>query len=144
MPPLRDRRGDVMLLANHFLKIFSGQHNKQIKGFSVAAMELVLKYPFPGNVRELENAVERAVVMGKGDEVQPWDLPEEIHSDTLKAINEIENYENLSKAIKDFERQYIIKALDETKGNRSLAAKMLGVSRKTLWEKCKVLEIEKS
>ena len=144
LPPLRDRRGDVMLLANHFLKIFSGQQNKTIKGFSVEAMEMVLKYPFPGNVRELENAVERAVVMGKGEEVQPWDLPEEINSEALKAINEIENYENLSKAIKDFERQYIIKALDETKGNKSLAAKMLGVSRKTLWEKCKVLEILKN
>lgn len=144
LPPLRDRRGDVMLLANHFLKIFSVQHNKTIKGFSVEAMEMVLKYPFPGNVRELENAVERAVVMGKGEEVQSWDLPEEINSEALKAINEIENYENLSKAIKDFERQYIIKVLDETKGNRSLAAKMLGVSRKTLWEKCKVLEILKN
>ncbi len=144
LPPLRDRRGDVMLLANHFLKIFSAQHNKTIKGFSVEAMEMVLKYPFPGNVRELENAVERAVVMGKGEEVQSWDLPEEINSEALKAINEIENYENLSKAIKDFERQYIIKVLDETKGNRSLAAKMLGVSRKTLWEKCKVLEILKN
>jgi len=144
LPPLRDRRGDVMLLANHFLKIFSVQHNKTIKGFSVEAMEMVLKYPFPGNVRELENAVERAVVMGKGEEVQSWDLPEEINSEALKAINEIENYENLSKAIKDFERQYIIKVLDETKGNRSLAAKLLGVSRKTLWEKCKVLEILKN
>ena len=144
LPPLRDRRGDVMLLANHFLKIFSAQHNKTIKGFSMEAMEMVLKYPFPGNVRELENAVERAVVMGKGEEVQSWDLPEEINSEALKAINEIENYENLSKAIKDFERQYIIKVLDETKGNRSLAAKLLGVSRKTLWEKCKVLEILKN
>jgi len=144
LPPLRERRGDIMLLANHFLKLFSEQHNKPIKGFSVDAMEMVLKYPFPGNVRELENAVERAVVMGKSEEIHPWDLPDEINSEAARVIGEVENYENLSKAIKDFERQYIVKVLDETKGNRSLAAKMLGVSRKTLWEKCKVLEIGKN
>ncbi len=144
LPPLRERRGDIMLLANHFLKYFAEQHKKPIKGFAIEAMEKLLKYPFPGNVRELENAVERAVVMGKGEEIQPWDLPEEINADAFKVMNEMESYENLSKAIKDFERQYITKVLEETKGNKSLAAKLLGVSRKTLWEKCKVLEILKN
>ncbi len=145
LPPLRDRKGDVMLLANHFLKYFASQHKKNIRGFSVEAMELLLKYPFPGNVRELENTVERAVVLGKGDEIQPWDLSEDITSisDCLKVIENIQSYEHLSKAIKDFERQYITKVLEETKGNKGLAAKLLGVSRKTLWEKCKLLEIMK-
>ncbi|MBI5588175.1 MAG: sigma-54-dependent Fis family transcriptional regulator [Deltaproteobacteria bacterium] len=145
LPPLRDRKGDVMLLANHFLKYFAAQHKKSIKGFSVDAMELLLKYPFPGNVRELENTLERAVVLGKGEEIHPWDLAEDINnlSDCLKVIENIRSYENLSKAIKDFERQYITKVLEETKGNKGLAAKLLGVSRKTLWEKCKLLEIMK-
>lgn len=145
LPPLRDRKGDVMLLANHFLRYFASQHKKTIKGFSVDAMELLLKYPFPGNVRELENTIERAVVLGKGDEVHAWDLSEDITnlSDCLKVIENIQSYENLSKAIKDFERQYITRVLEETKGNKGLAAKLLGVSRKTLWEKCKLLEIMK-
>lgn len=146
LPPLRERQGDIMLLANHFLKYFAEQHKKQLKGISIEAMELLLKYPFPGNVRELENTIERAIVMGKSDEVQPWDLPEEITNagECFKVIqNNIQSYENLSKAMKDFERQYIAKVLEETKGNKSLAAKLLGVSRKTLWEKCKVLEIVK-
>ena len=146
LPPLRERQGDIMLLANHFLKFFAEQHKKQLKGISIEAMELLLKYPFPGNVRELENTIERAIVMGKSDEVQPWDLPEEITNaaECFKVIqHNIQSYENLSKAMKDFERQYIAKVLEETKGNKSLAAKLLGVSRKTLWEKCKVFDIVK-
>ncbi|HAO94335.1 MAG: hypothetical protein A2X93_09895 [Deltaproteobacteria bacterium GWC2_56_8] len=146
LPPLRERQGDIMLLANHFLKFFAEQHKKQLKGISIEAMELLLKYPFPGNVRELENTIERAVVMGKSDEVQPWDLPEEITNaaECFKVIqHNIQSYENLSKAMKEFERQYIAKVLEETKGNKSLAAKLLGVSRKTLWEKCKVFDIVK-
>ena len=67
LPPLRERQGDIMLLANHFLKYFAEQHKKQLKGISIEAMELLLKYPFPGNVRELENTIERAIVMGKSD-----------------------------------------------------------------------------
>lgn len=146
LPPLRERKGDIMLLANHFLNYYSGLCKKQVKGFSVDAVEALIKYPFPGNVRELEHAVERAVVMGKGEEIQPWDLPEEIGSsnlsDCLKVFRSGEGgYENLTKAMKDFEKKYIIKVLEETNGNKTLAAKLLGVSRKTLWEKCKLLEI---
>jgi DNA-binding NtrC family response regulator len=85
------------------------------------------------------------VVLGKSEEIQPWDLSEDITSlsDCLKVIENIQSYEHLSKAIKDFERQYITRVLEETKGNKGLAAKLLGVSRKTLWEKCKLLEIMK-
>ncbi len=146
LPPLRERKGDIILLANHFLNYYSGLCKKQVKGFSVEAVEALIKYPFPGNVRELEHAVERAVVMGKGEEIQPWDLPEEIGNsnlnDCLKAFQSGQGgYENLTKAMKDFERKYIIKVLEETNGNKTLAARLLGVSRKTLWEKCKLLEI---
>jgi two-component system response regulator HydG len=144
LPPLRERKGDIMLLSNHFLKYYAGLYNKNVTGFSAAAMELLLKHPFPGNVRELEHAVERAVVMGRGEQVLPGDLPEEIVGDLgdcLKAIRSVQSHERLTKAIRDFEKQYIMKVLEETKGNKTLAAKLLGVSRKTLWEKCKMLEI---
>lgn len=145
LPPLRERTGDTLLLANHFLKSFREQNNKRIKGFSIEAQELLLNYPFPGNVRELENAIERAVVLAKGDEIKGWDLTEEINnSQGFKSIGNINGCERLSKATRDFERQYILKVLEETKGNKGLAAKLLGVSRKTLWEKCKTLDIMKS
>ncbi|CAG1065325.1 Regulatory protein AtoC [uncultured bacterium] len=144
LPPLRDRKGDILLLANHFLKYYAGLYKKSVTGFSVEAMELLLKHPFPGNVRELEHAVERAVVMGRGEEVVPADLPEEIGGDPgerLQAIQGVSSHERLTKAMREFERQYIISVLDEAKGNKTLAAKLLGVSRKTLWEKCKMLQI---
>lgn len=147
LPPLRERKGDVMLLANHFLNYFSEHYKKNIKGFSIDAVELLLQYPYPGNVRELENIVERAVVMSKGDEIHPWDLSEEVNNnnigDCFKVLQNIQSYEHLTKVMRDFEKQYITKVLEETKGNKTLAAKLLGVSRKTLWEKCKLLEIIK-
>jgi len=145
LPPLRERKGDIVMLANHFLGYYSSLYKKNVKSFSADALELLLKHPFPGNVRELEHAVERAVVMGKSDEVQPWDLPDEISganlSDCLKAFHNGNSYEHLTKAMKDFERRYIAKVLEETKGNKTMAAKLLGVSRKTLWEKCKLLDM---
>jgi DNA-binding NtrC family response regulator len=158
LPTLKERRGDILLLANHFLNIFSEQNRKPVKNFSTEAQEYLLKHPFPGNVRELENAVERAVVLSRGEEIQPWDLCEELGTDLGAApggmdgampgampgaIDDTGGPHRLSKATKDFERRYIIKVLEETKGNKSLAAKLLGVSRKTLWEKCKMLDIIK-
>ena len=84
--------------------------------------------------------------MGKSEEVRASDLPEEISgadglNDCLKALQDRGGYEKLTAAIKDFEKRYIARVLEETKGNKTLAAKVLGVSRKTLWEKCKLLEI---
>jgi DNA-binding NtrC family response regulator len=144
LPPLRERKDDILLLANHFLKYFSELYKKPAKNFTIEAKEALLKYPFPGNVRELENSIERAVVLGRGEDIQPWDLSEEMTGSlggAIKAIHNIQGHDNLSKALKEFEKQYITRVLDETKGNKSLAAKLLGVSRKTLWEKCKILEI---
>jgi len=144
LPPLRERKGDIMLLADHFLKYYAAQYRKNITGFSAGAMELLMRHPFPGNVRELEHAVERAVVMGRHDEVVPADLPEEIGGgvdERLEAIQNVQGHERLTKAMREFERQYIMRVLEEANGNKTLAAKLLGVSRKTLWEKCKMLEI---
>lgn len=146
LPPLRDRKEDILLLADHFLDYYSSQYSKPKRHFSTGAKEFLLKHPFPGNVRELENAVERAVVLSKGDEVEPWDLSEEAEeemNDCFKVMRKIKGTggAQLQTAMKEFEKQYIIKVLEEAKGNKSLAAKLLGVSRKTLWEKCKVLEI---
>jgi len=144
LPPLRERKEDVLLLAGHFLAYYTGQYGKSEKRFSADAEEFLLKHPFPGNVRELENAVERAVVLSKGAEIQPWDLSEEVDgdlNDCFKVMRNLKGDPGLSRAIKEFERHYISKVLKEAKGNKTLAAKLLGVSRKTLWEKCKGLDI---
>ncbi len=143
LPPLRERTGDALLLANHFLKRLAKQNNKDIKGLSIEAQEMLVRYSFPGNVRELENAIERAVVLAKGTEIASWDLTDEINGGLDPAFGPMGNtngWERLAKVTKDFEREYIRKVLEETKGNKGLAAKLLGVSRKTLWEKCKAFE----
>lgn len=140
LPSLKERREDVLLLAEHFLKKFSTRGNKPIHRLSLETKELLLKYNFPGNVRELENAIERAVTLGMDEEINPWNLPEDIYGGNnellLHPIHTV-GHENLSKAREGFERQYILKVLEETKGNKILAATVLGISRKTLWEKCK-------
>lgn len=145
IPPLRERPEDILLLLNHFLRYFTEHYKKPASGFSVEAREILFKHRWPGNVRELENMVERAVVMARSEEIQPWDLPDEVRGLSADAFRGQvkcgDGYGHLSKAIKDFEKNYILKVLEETKGNKGLAAKMLGVSRKTLWEKCKALEI---
>lgn len=145
LPPLRDRREDILVLADHFMHIYSKQMNKQIKELSPEVRELLLKYSFPGNVRELENAMERAVTLCKGEEIQIWDLPEEISS--LKAFveKELDKMRDLkpepslflSNVLSTIERQYIVRVLEWTKGDLTNAAAILGMSRKTLWEKRK-------
>ncbi|MFA7361236.1 MAG: sigma-54 dependent transcriptional regulator [Candidatus Kapaibacterium sp.] len=129
LPPLRERKDDISLLANHFLKKYSELTNKKVTGFSDSAMDFLLKYDFPGNVRELENTIERAIVMGKGNLIQLDDLNLESNGDTygieLDALGSLE----------DVERKYIIKVLVENKWNISKCAEILGVERVTLYNK---------
>ncbi len=142
LPPLRDRKDDVLLLADHFLKSFALQNGKSIKGFSTDAREALLKYSYPGNIRELVNAVERAVVLARGSEVELRELPDDIVPSVEVPGESVEpGCGKLSLGVKDFERRCILKALSEAEGNKSLAARLLGISRKTLWEKCKAHEI---
>ena len=138
LPALRDRKEDVLLLMDHFLKVYSKQMSKPFKGICLEARECILKYDFPGNIRELENAIKRAVTLSRDKEIQPWDLPEDICTICRESasMGEKLNYsETLPTAISLFEKQYILRVLEETKGNKTLASKVLGISRKTLWEK---------
>lgn len=137
IPPLRDRREDIPLLAQHFLKMFSEKNNREIKGFTPQAMDIFLKYSWPGNVRELMNAVERGVVLAQTEY-----LDERVLSIAAK-VEEFEA-EMISKngipgdiPLDEIERVAILKALDLAEGNKSEAARRLGITRQTLLKKLK-------
>ncbi len=135
LPPLRDRREDIPLLAAHFLKRYCDQENKQIEGIHPDALELMMAYHWPGNVRELENAIERAVVLASGTEVTAKELPPAVRSIGEKKIYESDN--TLSKWIENLEEKALRDALLENEGNISKTAKKLGIGRATIYRKAK-------
>ena len=128
IPPLRERREDIIPLAEHFLKVFSREMHKPIEGFSREAKQLLLSYDWPGNVRELQNAVERAVVLTRYNFIMPEDLPIARTSDSDRVQ---------SLRLEDVERAHIKKVLEMTEYNISRAAELLGIHRNTLREKMK-------
>ena len=137
MPPLRDRKEDIPLLIDHFIEEFSIKRGTPLS-LSPEAMITMLNYNFPGNVRELKNIIERASVLAPKCVITLADLPSDLR-DTL------ENRSNpvpLSTALARTEKQCILNALTATEGNRTKAADMLGISRKNLWEKMKLRNIE--
>ena len=145
LPPLRERREDILLLADHFISKFSKKMGKEITGLSEESKALLLKYPFPGNIRELENMLERAIALIRGKVIQAEDLPEEVCGQTsvIQTLCEkIRGSKPLATAVNLFEKEYIQGVLEKTKGKKGQAAELLGISRKTLWEKIKGLEIE--
>lgn len=134
VPPLRERRDDILLLAHHFLRKYQQETAKTIKGISESALALFLEYSWPGNVRELENAIERAVILACGDQITLDDLPPTLtgsrgdYSTSEKALERLLSLEEL-------ERQYITRILEQTGGNKYKAAQILGIDRKTLYRK---------
>jgi two-component system response regulator HydG len=141
IPPLRERREDIPLLAAYFLEKIAGKMKKVLRGFSPDAQLLLMRYPYPGNVRELENAIQRAVALAEGDVIRPEDLPprmREIETKRLegpKTATEIQDGLTLAEV----EAIYIRRALEQAGDNVSQAAKSLGISRSTLWRKMKKL-----
>jgi DNA-binding NtrC family response regulator len=136
LPPLRERRSDVPLMANAFLREFAKANQKHVKAIAPEAMEVLMKYPWPGNVRELRAAIEGAVVLCRSDKVQPADLPEEVRSGNAggSGVGPLGVFLP-AETVKDAEKQLIIRALKEADGNRTLAAKRIGMSRRTLHRK---------
>jgi two-component system response regulator HydG len=136
VPPIRERREDISLLSDFFLKRYAKRNKRILKGFTPRAMDLLMRYEWPGNVRELENVVERAVIMARGEMITPAEFPE-----ILQQLDpEVKTtYVNLSpgRTLKDVEKDMILRTLDETEGNRTHAAKILGISRRTLQLKLK-------
>jgi two-component system response regulator HydG len=126
LPPLRDRKGDIPILVEHFIRKLSASMNKKITGVSPAAMGLLDRYHWPGNVRELENAIERAMVVAQEPEIREEDfalrLPVAEHS---------------ARKLEDVEKAHILSVLQECKGNQTLAAEVLDIDRVTLHNKLK-------
>ena len=142
LPPLRNRRGDISLLANFFLDKFNLKLNQKIEGITQEAMAILENYHWPGNIRELENLIERLVVL-RSDErwIDVKDLPFDLlyNEDAMKSSQRVEK--GLMQARRLFERQYILRALKICKYNQAKTARMLGIHRNTLIQKMKVLDI---
>lgn len=132
MPPLRRRREDIPQLAQHFLKRYAERNRKTVQGFTPQAMDLLIHYPWPGNIRELENAVERAVVLLTGNYISERELPLAIAGMPLPSGGS-ENA--LIQPLVEVEKEVILAALEKTGGNKTEAARQLGITRKTLLAK---------
>ena len=136
LPPLRERTADIPLLAQSFLQEFARENNKQINSFTPDAMEGLMNFRWPGNIRELRTAIEHSVVLARADKIQFRDLPLNVRSGygTIDLSNPGVVPKN-SLSVKEAEKQLIIRALKESNGNRTKAAKKLGMSRRTLHRK---------
>jgi DNA-binding NtrC family response regulator len=132
VPPLRERGGDLILLVELFLRRFSA--GAKPPSISARALAALAHYSFPGNVRELEHAIHQAVVLAQGDEVDLQHLPAEIAGDPSAEEGD-EAPRSLSEVVREFEREYLCRVLKQTSGKRANAARILGISRKNLWEK---------
>ncbi|MGD8983412.1 MAG: sigma-54 dependent transcriptional regulator [Desulfobacteraceae bacterium] len=137
MPPLRERREDVPLLAKHFLEMFSEKNRKTIKGFTPQAMDQFLRYDWPGNVRELMNAVERAVVLASSEYLDEKDLPLVLKDKTAEGGIPREQVIPGDLPLEEVEKVSILNTLELAGGNKSEAARRLGITRRTLHKKLK-------
>ncbi len=139
LPPLRDRREDIPLLANAFLKEFNRENDKRVKDIAPEVMDLFQKYAWPGNIRELRNVVNRMVVMARGERLMSRDAPSELKESKPLPPSSTTASESLNLA--EMEKRLIAKALEKTGGNISRAAPLLGISRRTMHRKLNELNL---
>jgi two-component system response regulator HydG len=136
VPALRERREDIPLLAEHFLQRYAEKNNRNVSGITPGCMDVMLHYPWPGNVRELENAMERGVILMRGDYLDEEILPIPIKKWAQQESGIITaGMEGLPSSLEEAEKMVILKTLDEVDGNKSEAARRLGITRKTLLSK---------
>ncbi len=130
VPPLRERAEDIAELARRFLKTYAHKHGRRANAFAHQALSLLEAYEFPGNVRELANTIERAVIVSTGARVEAADLPA-----SLQAASVVRQRRERRQTLAELEADYIAETLQAAKGNKSEAARLLGISRKNLYEK---------
>ncbi|MDQ7033177.1 MAG: sigma-54 dependent transcriptional regulator [Desulfonauticus sp.] len=136
LPPLRERKEDIPLLAYYFLNKYSKEFNKNINKISPKVIEIFKNYPFPGNVRELEYAIERSVIIADQNEITIEHLPARFKKTNFN-LKEIQ-----LKTLAEMEMEYILQVLNYTKGNKNKTAKILGISRTSLWRKLKLYNLD--
>ncbi|NYB73990.1 sigma-54-dependent Fis family transcriptional regulator [Sedimentibacter hydroxybenzoicus DSM 7310] len=140
IPPLRERKDDISSLAEFFMEQYSNEYNKKIKYYDPVAIKYLIEYEWKGNVRELSNVIERSVLIAHEEEefLLPEYLPKEITGFTYNALSE----ERKEKKLSDYEKMIILSTLNRFNGNKTMAAKVLGIKRQTLYNKIKYYNIE--
>jgi two-component system, NtrC family, response regulator AtoC len=154
LPPLRDRRDDIGLLASYFLARITKRQGRSSLSFSPEAMALLERYDYPGNVRQLENAIEHAVTLTEGQVIRPRDLPEEVRTPRMLGAHPASPAPAGAPAasavdrdrwsLADVEKEHIQRVLEIHRGNATSAAKQLGISRTTLWRKLRAYGIPRA
>jgi DNA-binding NtrC family response regulator len=143
LPPLRERVGDIPLLAQNFLSEFAKETGKNVKDFTAEALETLIGYSWPGNVRELRSAMEHAVVLCRGDRISLRDLPPPLRSSAAPGAASPQRLLTAGDLnVKEAEKQLIMRALKEADGNRTHAAARIGMSRRTLYRKLQSYHLE--
>jgi formate hydrogenlyase transcriptional activator len=149
LPPLRERRDDIPRLVRHFTQKFARQMGRRIESIPTVAMDALVQYPWPGNIRELENVVERAAILSDGVEIREGDLPPlgrderpAAHGPAHAKPDHRPLKERVAEAVRDVERRAILEALRHEAGSPTKAAKRLGISRASLYAKLKELDIK--
>lgn len=140
IPPLRERPEDIPLLANHFLKLYAQSDNRETPHLSTETMEILQNYSWPGNVRQLENLMQRLVVLVRSDTVEPSDLPQEIHQSKTRG-----NYFLIpfGTSLEEIERHVISETLRRTNGDKKLTSQLLGVATRTIYRKMEAFQLQK-
>jgi two-component system NtrC family response regulator len=141
LPPLRERREDIPLLIDLFLQKYSNENQKSISDISQEARTLLLRYPYPGNIRELENLIERAVVLCRGEMITTQDLPFHLKEEKSERLLESKKEKSLPESLEEIERDSILKALHQNQGVQTKAAENLGISERVLRYKMKKYRI---
>ncbi len=140
LPTLSERREDIPLLAEHFFKHYKDKNRSPVKGFLPKTIDTIVRHDWPGNIRELENTIERAILLCRSEYIMPEDLPSNVQGaqDGVQTIVPVPS----GMPLKDVEREVILQTLADTAGNRTQTARILGISRKTLQNKIKEYGIE--
>ncbi len=144
IPPLKNRKVDIPAMADFFIKKFAEENQKQIKGITREALDYLMKYEFPGNVRELENMIESAVVLARGDFLTQRDLPPQLKKVSERAILDPYNIDDgYEKKMHAYEKEMISEALSQTNGNQSAAARLIGITERHLRSRLEKLGMKK-